>query len=278
MILTSLSHFWSCLTLIFFSGGLWSYGVNGQTTKFNTSLQSETGFMGWYLGPSTTEAMMDPETWTTSGSYAAGCDGTSCTFATDCNNDMITYDDGGSGSCGTATCVTMTIFQASPFATPSASNIFCGLGWAANTIYRELQATTTTESTSSSTLSTTTSRTSQSSTTTTAPTTADSQASQSPTPTAVPTKSASKAWIAGAVIGPIAGVAIAVLIAWLVYRRKQKQPSSSQGEPFVTHSPLQPPQESRGYPIEPYNDAHELPLEPSEQVHELSTTETPPDT
>lgn len=120
MILTSLSHFWSCLTLIFFSGGLWSYAVNGQTTKFDTSLQSETGFMGWYLGPSTSEntlhkkdftlytsftnpvliaeAMMDPETWTTSGSYAVGCDGTSCTFATDCNNNMISYDDGDSGS------------------------------------------------------------------------------------------------------------------------------------------------------------------------------------
>lgn len=45
-----------------------------------------------------------------------------------------------------ATCVTMTIFQTFPYATPSASNIFCGFHWEANTIYRELQATTTTES------------------------------------------------------------------------------------------------------------------------------------
>lgn len=44
-----------------------------------------------------------------------------------------------------ATCVTMTIFETSPYGTPSAINIFCGFSWKANTIYRQLQATTTTE-------------------------------------------------------------------------------------------------------------------------------------
>lgn len=53
MIPISLSHFWSCPTLILFSAGLWSCGVHGQTTtELDTSVQTETGFMGWYLGPS----------------------------------------------------------------------------------------------------------------------------------------------------------------------------------------------------------------------------------
>lgn len=44
-----------------------------------------------------------------------------------------------------ATCVTMTIAETSPYGTPSAINIFCGFSWKANTIYRQLQATTTTD-------------------------------------------------------------------------------------------------------------------------------------
>ncbi|KGO68531.1 hypothetical protein PITC_071560 [Penicillium italicum] len=44
--------------------------------------------------------MTDPETWTTMGNYAVGCDGgSSCTYATNCDNDMITYDDGSIDSC-----------------------------------------------------------------------------------------------------------------------------------------------------------------------------------
>ena len=44
-----------------------------------------------------------------------------------------------------AICVTMTIFQTSSYRTPSAIDIFCGFSWKANIIYRQLQATTTTE-------------------------------------------------------------------------------------------------------------------------------------
>ncbi|KAJ6123901.1 hypothetical protein N7471_011218 [Penicillium samsonianum] len=272
MILTSLSRFWSCLTTIFLGGGLWPYGVHGQTTEFNTSVQSETGFMGWYLGPSATEAMTDAHTWTTSGNYAVGCDGTSCRFATNCNNNQITYDDGATGSCDSATCVTMTIFQTFPYATPSASNIFCGFHWEANTIYRELQATTTTESTSSPTPSTTTSQRSPTATTGLAK---DSQASQSPTPTVAPTTtSSSKAWIAGAVIGPLAGVAIiAALVFWRIYRRKQKEPSLSQEQPFMSHGPPQPPQPPAGYPLEPYKQMHELPNTQTPRVYELGSND-----
>lgn len=122
MIPTSLSRFWSCLTLIFFGTGLWPpCGVHGQTTtELDTSVQTETGFMGWYLGLSTStnalfdtiftlwidstdisftaKAVMDTQTWATLGSYAGVCDGTSCLYATNCDNSIITYDDGATGS------------------------------------------------------------------------------------------------------------------------------------------------------------------------------------
>ncbi|OQD95080.1 hypothetical protein PENSOL_c022G00136 [Penicillium solitum] len=45
------------------------------------------------------EAMTDTQTWATSGSYAGGCDGASCTFATDCDNNIIIYDDSATGFC-----------------------------------------------------------------------------------------------------------------------------------------------------------------------------------
>ncbi|KAJ5811152.1 hypothetical protein N7447_010668, partial [Penicillium robsamsonii] len=295
-------------------GGLWSHGVYGKTTEFDTSIQSETGFMGWYLGPEnskntlysksfskvslvinvinldfTAEAMTDPKTWTTSGNYAAGCNGNSCRFATNCANNNITYDDGLIGSCGSATCVTMTIFQTFPYATPSASNIFCGFRWKANTIYRELEATTTESSTappSSPTPSTTTLRTGQFPTTTPAPTkpisTTGSSVSQSPTSTAATTTtSSSKAWIAGVVVGPIAGIAlIAGLIFWWNYRRKAKQPSLSQEQLFMAHGPPQslqpstgyPPHQSTGYPMENYKQMHELDTAQTPRLYELGST------
>ncbi|KAF4766326.1 hypothetical protein N7455_005583 [Penicillium solitum] len=127
---------------------------------------------------------------------------------------------------------------------------------------------------SSPTLSTTTSQTGRSPTTTTTSTTAESQASQSPTPTVAATKGSSKAWIAGAVIGPLAGVAIvAALIFWWIYRRGQNQPSLSQEQPFLNQSP--PPQQDAGYLREPYKQAHELPTKPYKQIYELPVTEAP---
>ncbi|KAJ5968646.1 hypothetical protein N7501_004894 [Penicillium viridicatum] len=131
----------------------------------------------------------------------------------------------------------MPIFETTPYGTPSASNIFCGFAWKANTIYRQLQATTTTEprtgsvdrvlptNQNSSVLS---NPVHHDLTTTTTSTTAASQTSQSPTPTMAPTKGSSKAWISGAVIGPLAGVAIvAALIFWWIYRRKQNRPKQN---------------------------------------------------
>ncbi|OQE36127.1 hypothetical protein PENCOP_c012G08513 [Penicillium coprophilum] len=156
----------------------------------------------------------------------------------------------------------MTIFQTFPYATPSASNIFS----------------------SSPTPSTTTLRTNHSPTTTPAPTkpvsTADLSASPSPTPAAAATTSSSKAWIAGVVVGPIAGIAlIAAFILWWIYRQKRKQPSSSQEQLFMGHghphsslSTGYPPQYPTGY--RPHNST-EYPMENYKQMHELGTAQTP---
>lgn len=41
------------------------------------------------------EALTDPATWTTSGNYARGCATSGpCGYATDCQSNSITYDDG----------------------------------------------------------------------------------------------------------------------------------------------------------------------------------------
>lgn len=98
-------------------GLLWFHGVLGQstpvTTPVNTLIQNDPHFIGWYVGPTsgeidsplsrehtlspvrTVQAMTDPLTWYTSGGYAVGCSASdACTYATDCYNNWITYDNG----------------------------------------------------------------------------------------------------------------------------------------------------------------------------------------
>ena len=98
---------------------LLSHGAMGQSNAMNTSIQSDPHFIGWYMGPSTSEcaptsiyaefrtglslfipaqALTDPETWTTSGNYARGCSKGACGYATDCTGNSITYDDGKTSS------------------------------------------------------------------------------------------------------------------------------------------------------------------------------------
>lgn len=160
----------------------------------------------------------------------------------------------------------MTIFQSAPYASPSASNIFCAEYWVAFTVFRELAVSTTsssmdphttakkrtyelTASPESSTISTS-SRTSVLSTT--VPSTTGSSSNNSPT-TAAPTVAASttatqagdsqtvtsqsQGWIAGAVIGSVAATAIiAGLIGWFVYLRKKAQQLSVKEESIARQS------------------------------------------
>ncbi|PYI35939.1 hypothetical protein BP00DRAFT_476428 [Aspergillus indologenus CBS 114.80] len=119
--------------------------THAQTTV-DISIESNPHFIGWYLGPTGTQALTDPNTWTTSGTYAAGCSGSACSFATLCTANTLFYNNNESLVCTSARCYTMTIYETSPYGGPSASNLFCAQAWNANTVYRELPASSTTSS------------------------------------------------------------------------------------------------------------------------------------
>ncbi|KAJ5475939.1 hypothetical protein N7475_001668 [Penicillium sp. IBT 31633x] len=219
------------------------------------------------------EALTDPATWTTSGNYARGCATSGpCGYATDCQSNSITYDDGKTSFCNV--CRTMTIFQTAPYATPSASNIFCAENWVAFTVFRELPATTTSSDSSTITtsaasssrtvLSTTTSSETLSTTPSTAATaTRTAQASGLPTTTET-SGSSSKAWIAGVVVGPVVGVAlIAAIVGWLIYRRKQRQQKLQREQPLTN--------ENFAYRTGPYKQPQEMDTVYYPPVHELSS-------
>jgi LPXTG-motif cell wall-anchored protein len=78
--------------------------------------------------------------------------------------------------------------------------------------------------------------------------------------------SSSKAWIAGAVVGPVVGVALIAALGWFLWRRKQRQHPSPQEMPIVSeHSrPPIPPTELEATPQE-MDSGHYAP------VHELSS-------
>ncbi|CAG7996635.1 unnamed protein product [Penicillium olsonii] len=221
------------------SSMLFFHGTMGQSTTVDISKQKNPHFMGWYIGPSTTQALMDPGTWTTSGNYARGCSRGNCAYATDCTGNFISYDDGGSSPC--IVCRTMTLFQSAPYALPSATNIFCAESWSAFTVFRELAVSTTSSDSSSSTISTSLRTTTQSTT----PPTITSSSTQAPSTTDTTTatqsgesqtvtgseSSQSRGWIAGAVVGSFIAVAIvAGLVGWFVYRRKKARKESVKEE------------------------------------------------
>lgn len=128
-------------------------------------------------------------------------------------------------STGAQTCVEMTIFAQSPNVLPSAYNYGCRVGWKANTIYRELAATTTSASSIAS-------STSSAGPTTPMATISSTSVSSTPTSTPLPASgSPNRAWIAGAVIGPVVGTAlIAVAVIW--WRRRGTHGNNDGKRPY----------------------------------------------
>ncbi|GKZ59942.1 hypothetical protein AnigIFM63309_001398 [Aspergillus niger] len=120
----------------------------------------------------------------------------------------------------------MTIYQSEPYATPSAYNLFCADFWSAYTIYRELPATTT--STTSATSDSTTSATTAPITSMATKTASGTQTSTaSPSSTSTSSSGKSQAWIAGPVIGAVAGVlAIAAVVIFFLRRRMTRHPQA----------------------------------------------------
>ncbi|KAI1073556.1 hypothetical protein F5B20DRAFT_501801 [Whalleya microplaca] len=160
--------------------------------------------------------------WVTSGTFAGDCSyrQEKCIFATGCYGNTMSYDSGSTAKCDDgSSCVTITIYATSPSGYPSASNIRCRAGWLQYTIYRQNPVITTSIGTATSDLP----NSSPSSIITSSPSLVSSLSV--PTSTSTTTMNGpsphggNQAWIAGAVIGPVTGLALAILIIWLLIRR-----------------------------------------------------------
>ncbi|KKK19494.1 hypothetical protein ARAM_002946 [Aspergillus rambellii] len=187
----------------------------------------------------TAERLTAASPWVTSGTYAGECTTTDvdqCVLPTACYDNVLTYNNGQTYDCGTGmSCVTFTAYETSPNGLPSASNIICGV-WTAWTIYHELPSSTSTSSANSTTgaPSVTPGPSNITATTTSSKRPCSDKrclkannlflpASQTQNNTSEPpssSSSGSQAWIAGAVIGPLAGCAIIGAAVFLFFRRK----------------------------------------------------------
>jgi len=184
-----------------------------------TSTNGDAHFVGYYIGPTTTQHIAQPRpialwtysaTWSRYRSYEGFClfDDRKCPLATQCHDGTLRFYNGFSLACSAgSSCMTATIYETSPFGLPSANNIACRTAWSANTLYRRLPQSTTSSSTSPS-----------RSPILTSSSTASVQSTPSPTP------SPNKSWIAGAVIGPIAAIALIILALRMapLYRKKPR--------------------------------------------------------
>ncbi|OQE19519.1 hypothetical protein PENSTE_c015G01253 [Penicillium steckii] len=190
----------------------------------------------------------DPsQTFVMSSTYGRCCTNThlNCGFATSCIDTATTTGatifyggDAGPSVCASGnTCVFMEIYDYATTETPI-FDIWCASDWpsSASTIFRSTAPATTT--TDSQTTTTATPGSSATSTTAAATTTASNANGGE--------KKESKAWIAGAVIGPVAGCAIlGALGFWLARRMRNKneanQPSQGQDKGYFQ------PGQSQGY-------------------------------
>ncbi|EUC34617.1 hypothetical protein COCCADRAFT_25290 [Bipolaris zeicola 26-R-13] len=198
------------------------------TSKWNSR------FIGYYIGLDSIEPLLAGDAWITSGTYAGDCNTSGrCALATKCSDNKLYLDDGSVWPCtGEVSCVQATIYATSPAGLPSAVNYGCRMNWKAYTIYQELPATTTSLSTLTSSAP--------------PPPLSVTSTEVVPTPTLVVSASPSidvstsrldvmqatpnpeselrsgpeperqnKTWIAGAVIGPVIGIALLVVAIYL---------------------------------------------------------------
>ncbi|KAL0939760.1 uncharacterized protein CTRU02_206369 [Colletotrichum truncatum] len=173
-------------------------------------------FRAWLMDGDTFTAIYCPlkQTHITSGSYATCCPSASCKMVTACRDNTL-YSDSGTGRfCGTRAgdqCGTVSIYQNYPSGEPIMTHIHCRLSTWGTIMYRELGATMTARSTAAA--------------TETDPLITEPPATSAPSDTPAPGPSesqSSKAWIAGAVIGPLAGIAIIGLVVFMVWRRRRR--------------------------------------------------------
>ena len=178
----------------------------------------------------------------TSGNYAACCDKAKCPIPTACNNNKMSYDNFAVNACGeSASCQTMSIRSAPGDTGDVTTSLLCAQYWYALEVYRDTVPVTTvspTKTSTSASAGSTPTSTSASMTTSPSATTgaaSSSGASSSPSSAADGSSggSTSKAWIAGAVVGPLAGLALIGVGLWLFRRNSQKKKRNEPNVPEI---------------------------------------------
>lgn len=221
------------LVLAWWAAGSWAQQVT--TSKFET-------IIGVGFTQSGNITLRGGRPWVTVGSFAGGCDETDtskCLLGTACRSgSSVIYSGGSTEVCTKNTkCFVLTMLESPPNVGPMAFNYGCRMGWP-NTAYRTWDVITT-PSTPGPSDAPSIGR-SLISSVLSAPTSEppisdgdliDNAPRTSPSP--LPTNSSnsqdgsgsgggSKAWIAGAVVGPIVGIALVGAGVWFLLRRRKR--------------------------------------------------------
>ncbi|EGO51380.1 hypothetical protein NEUTE1DRAFT_149182 [Neurospora tetrasperma FGSC 2508] len=226
--------FRTSLQLVVYLGLVWACGMVTLSTALTSSSNTYVGIYSPIDSPTATISCLLGAIYTTWNTLAMCCPTQypACEFLTRCEGGTKYGYNGGIDYCDQTypDCYTMTIFD-HPRPTNSWVNIGCASQWSANTIYRELEASTTSTSTTPTTTpSVSTSEPSLASAVTT-PT------SNSPFLTAAPIDpkpSTSKAWIAGPVAGGI--VALLLLGALFFWWRRRKSAQERNNTPSMAQT------------------------------------------
>lgn len=172
----------------------------------------------------------------------------------------------------------MTIYASQPNAQPSARNYGCRAQWSANTLYKELAATSSPSSSSTPVASASPASSAVGTTLamSTTPITSITSSVPSSASTGTPlgqeggssssSSGSSKAWIAGAVIGPL--VLLGAIVAGLLFWRRRRNQKRDASQMPLTHeigSSHQPYGQHQQYHAEKYS--HTAPAEVMATTH-----------
>ncbi|ORY09531.1 hypothetical protein BCR34DRAFT_370682 [Clohesyomyces aquaticus] len=238
--------------------------------------QVDNNLLGWtlYKGTWSSETCATGGTYYQSGSYARCCSTTapSCNVVIGCVDGSMIYAPSTASTKTTIACSsiwtdltdrsytvcnTAFYFENMQDSNPHL-NIFCGVDPVNWTFYRS-KPPDITSTTPSRTYSTPSSSATPTPTPTSTPT---SSTTAAPIQSTTPKKPSSKAWIAGVVIGPLAAIAIAGLVAWIVIlKRKNKKQAATPGPPPIPYQSF-PPELKTQPPRESY-----IPYNPQMQHH-----------
>ncbi|KAF2002111.1 hypothetical protein P154DRAFT_521249 [Amniculicola lignicola CBS 123094] len=203
--------------------------------------QNDAQFIGYVSSEGTwyTQSCNSGLTWYQDGKYAQCCPTTlaSCYAPTACSNGFLIYPYSDLSSTTTIACTenfentafsicnTAFIFENFEDSQPQ-TDIVCGAKAQNWSYYRKIPATATERVSTPP---------SDDSTTTTSPITSTST---SPVPPPSPkSKSSSKAWIAGAVVGPIIGIALIAGVVFFLMKKKKKEDTTHGAAAATTTQP-----------------------------------------